>query len=51
MPAITLASMRVAMLVLRLVSIIYRGRTFKVKDYDDYMEQHRTIRLVGEFYE
>lgn len=31
--------------------IIYRGRTFKVKDYDDYMEQHRTIRLVGEFYE
>lgn len=31
--------------------IVYRGRTFKVKDYDDYMEQHRTIRLVGEFYE
>lgn len=31
--------------------IIYRGRTFKVKDYDDYMEQHRTIKLVGEFYE
>lgn len=31
--------------------ILYRGRTFKVTDYDDYMEQHRTIRLVGEFYE
>ena len=31
--------------------IIYRGRTFKVVDYDDYMEEHRTIRLVGEFYE
>ena len=31
--------------------IIYRGRKFKVKDYDDYMEQHRTIKLVGEFYE
>ena len=31
--------------------ILYRGRKFKVKDYDDYMEQHRTIRLVGEFYE
>lgn len=30
--------------------IIYRGRTFKVKDYDDYMEQHRTIKLVGELY-
>lgn len=31
--------------------IIYRGRKFKVTDYDDYMEQHRTVRLVGEFYE
>ena len=31
--------------------ILYRGRKFKVKDYDDYMEQHRTIKLVGEFYE
>lgn len=31
--------------------IIYRGRKFKVIDYDDYMEQHRTIKLVGEFYE
>ena len=31
--------------------VVYRGRTFKVKDYDDYMEQHRTIKLVGEFYE
>lgn len=31
--------------------IIYRGRKFKVTDYDDYMEQHRTVKLVGEFYE
>lgn len=31
--------------------IVYRGRTFKVTDYDDYQEQHRTIKLVGEFYE
>lgn len=31
--------------------ILYRGRKFKVVDYDDFMEQHRTIRLVGEFYE
>ena len=30
--------------------IVYRGRTFKVTDYDDYMEQHRTVRLVGELY-
>ena len=30
--------------------ILYRGRTFKVTDYDDYMEQHRSVRLVGELY-
>lgn len=30
--------------------VLYRGRKFKVVDYDDYMEQHRTIRLVGELY-
>lgn len=31
--------------------ILYRGRKFKVTDYDDYMERHQTIKLVGEFYE
>lgn len=31
--------------------IIYRGRAFKVVDYDDYMERHRELKLVGEFYE
>ena len=31
--------------------IIYRGRTFKVTDYDDYMERHQTVKLVGAFYE
>lgn len=31
--------------------VLYRGRTFKVVDYDDYMEKHHTVRLVGEFYE
>ena len=31
--------------------ILYRGHKFKVIDYDDFMEQHRTIRLVGDFYE
>ena len=31
--------------------IIYRGHNFRVTDYDDYMEQHLTVRLVGELYE
>lgn len=31
--------------------ILYRGHAFKVTDYDDFMEQHREIKLVGEFYE
>lgn len=31
--------------------IVYRKRTFKVVDYDDYMEQHREIKLTGVFYE
>lgn len=31
--------------------IQYRGQLFKVTDYDDYMEQHRTVRLVGGLYE
>ena len=30
--------------------IVYRGRTFKVTDYDDYMERHEFIKLRGEFY-
>ena len=31
--------------------IVYRGHTFKVVDMDDFMEQHRTIKMVGELYE
>lgn len=31
--------------------ILYRGRKFKVTDYDDFMERHLTIKLVGELYE
>ena len=31
--------------------VLYKGRKFRVTDYDDYMEQHRTIKLVGELYE
>lgn len=30
--------------------IVYKGRTFNIEDYDDYMEQHRTVRLVGVAY-
>jgi SPP1 family predicted phage head-tail adaptor len=30
--------------------IIYRGHTFKVVDYDDFMETHHTVKLVGEAY-
>lgn len=30
--------------------VLYRGHKFKVVDYDDYMEEHRTVRLKGEFY-
>ena len=31
--------------------VIYRGHKFKVVDYDDFMERHLTVKLVGEFYE
>ena len=30
--------------------IVYRGHNFKVVDYDDFMEQHRAVKLVGEAY-
>lgn len=30
--------------------IFYRNRTYKVVDYDDYMERHRDVKLVGELY-
>lgn len=30
--------------------ILYRGHSFKLVDWDDYMERHRTVRLVGEAY-
>ena len=30
--------------------VVYRGHTFKLVDYDDFMEQHRTVKLVGEAY-
>lgn len=30
--------------------IVYEGHTFKLVDYDDFMERHRTVKLVGEAY-
>lgn len=30
--------------------IVYRGRTYNIQDYDDYMERHQTVNLVGEAY-
>lgn len=30
--------------------IIYRGQSYNIQDYDDFMEEHRTVRLVGESY-
>lgn len=30
--------------------IIYRGRAYNIQDYDDFMEQHKTVRLVGVAY-
>lgn len=30
--------------------VVYRGRTYNLTDYDDYMEEHRMVRLTGELY-
>ena len=30
--------------------IVYLGHTFKLADYDDFMERHQTVKLVGEAY-
>lgn len=30
--------------------IVYQGNTLNLVDYDDYMERHLTVRLVGEAY-
>lgn len=33
-----------------LYRIIYRGKTYNITDYDDYLEQHKTIKLLGVSY-
>lgn len=30
--------------------VVYRGHKFKVTDYDDFMEQHKEVALVGLLY-
>ena len=34
----------------QLYRLIYKGRVYDIRDYDDYMERHRTVRLVGVCY-
>ena len=33
-----------------LYRIVYRGRLYNITDYDDYLEQHKTIKLLGVSY-
>lgn len=35
----------------QLYRLIYNGHTFNILDYDDFMEQHREVKIVGELYE
>jgi SPP1 family predicted phage head-tail adaptor len=35
----------------QLYRLLYRGHQFQITDYDDYLEQHRTVRIVGLLYE
>ena len=30
--------------------ILYRDRTYNITDYDDYLEQHKTVKLLGVSY-
>lgn len=31
----------------QLYRIVYRGNIYNIEDYDDFKEQHKTIRLLG----
>ena len=33
-----------------LYRIVYRDRLFNITDYDDYLEQHKTVKLLGVSY-
>jgi SPP1 family predicted phage head-tail adaptor len=30
--------------------IVYRDQTYNITDYDDYLEQHKTVKLLGVSY-
>lgn len=30
--------------------LMYRGHSFDIRDYDDYMERHQTVRIMGVCY-
>jgi SPP1 family predicted phage head-tail adaptor len=30
--------------------IVYRGQWYNITDYDDYLEQHKTVKLLGVSY-
>lgn len=30
-----------------LYRIMYRGNAYNIEDYDDYLEQHRAVKLLG----
>lgn len=34
----------------QLYRIVYKGRYFNIRDYDDFMEQHTVVKLLGEAY-
>jgi SPP1 family predicted phage head-tail adaptor len=33
-----------------LYRIVYNGQTYNITDYDDYLEQHKTVKLLGVSY-
>lgn len=33
-----------------LYRILYRGKPYNITDYDDYLEQHKTVKLLGVSY-
>ena len=33
-----------------LYRLVYRGKLYNITDYDDYLEQHKTVKLLGVSY-
>lgn len=33
-----------------LFRLVYRGKLYNITDYDDYLEQHKTVKLLGVSY-